>query len=99
MAFSFSYEYDAAGNRVKKTDDLTGSVTLYTFNSGNQVQLQSSPAGNTSFAYDRSGNLQTVQAPPSQVTTYAWNAESRRVSTTTASGVVLAVYDADGRRK
>src|SRR5262249_40631576 len=82
-----SYHYDNAGNRTS-TVTSAGTVT-YTPNAVNEY----TSVGSVPQAYDVNGNLTS-----DGVNTYTFDAESRLVSATTASGIVTYAYDPLMRR-
>jgi RHS repeat-associated protein len=88
-----SYEYDAAGRRVKMGGSyartaLPQALTSSTHNDGNQLTQR----GTATLTYDDNGNLTS-----DGVNTYTWNARNQLQS---MSGAVSATfqYDAFGRR-
>ena len=48
-----SYAYDAAGNRIRKTD--AHGETYYAFNRKNQLVCMEGPKGITRYIYDKEG--------------------------------------------
>jgi YD repeat-containing protein len=51
-----AYAYDAVGNRLSLTDNLTSEQILYTYDDFNKLLT----AGNRSFTYDADGNCTSV---------------------------------------
>jgi len=88
-----SYEYDAAGRRVKvggsySRTELPQSLASATYNAGNQLTQR----GGTNLTYDANGNLTGDGA-----NTYTWDARNKLVSIGGATTATF-VYDAFGRR-
>ncbi|MEG4294831.1 RHS repeat-associated core domain-containing protein, partial [Microcoleus sp. C2C3] len=97
-----SYTYDAVGNRLTKTDSVSG-VTTYTYNNLNQLDFLSAPGVVTDYTYDDSGNL-VSEVTGSNSTVYRWenDGENRLMGVTvTEGGVTRNVayqYNAQGIR-
>lgn len=98
MPYDISYEYDAAGNRTRKVDNLTAAVTTYTYDAANQLQTEQTAGGTTTYTFDAAGNMATIATPSTDVTTYVWDAENRRTAVQTPGGSTEAAYNADGLR-
>ena len=99
VAYSKSYTYDAVGNRLTKTDTLTGETTTSTYDAASQLVTSIDNAGTTSYTYDGNGNLTTIEDPSNAITTYTWDQENRRTKVELPSSeVVSSMYDGDGRR-
>ncbi len=49
---TYTYAYDAKGNRVSRTDKATGEVETYSYDSQNRLVGYSSPTTNASYVYD-----------------------------------------------
>jgi len=96
------YTYDAVGNRLTKTDSVSG-VTTYTYNNLNQLDFLSAPGVVTDYTYDDSGNL-VSEVTGSNSTVYRWenDGENRLMGVTvTEGGVTRNVayqYNAQGIR-
>jgi RHS repeat-associated protein len=83
-----SYTYDAVGNRLTKTDSVSG-VTTYTYNNLNQLDFLTAPGGVTDYTYDDSGNL-ISEVTGNNSTVYRWenDGENRLVGVTVTEGGV-----------
>ena len=96
---SIRYAYDAAGNRIRRTDSLSGTTT-YHYNS-DDLLLSTTGAESELFTYDASGNT-ISKVESDQTTTYSWDAEHRLTQATITqendTNVVTYGYDADGMR-
>ncbi len=86
-----SYQYDAAGNRLKMI--APEGTTDYSYDADNRL-LQ---AGPDKFYYDRNGNL-TARTTPTQTIHYSYDFENRLVSYQAISTTVQFIYDGDGNR-
>ena len=89
MLGDLSYEYDAAGRRVKMggsyaRQSLPPSLTSTTHNDANQLTQR----GTLTLSYDDNGNLTS-----DGVNTYTWNARNQLQS---MSGTVSASFQCDG---
>nr|WP_228057013.1 putative Ig domain-containing protein [Tychonema sp. LEGE 07203] len=97
-----SYTYDAVGNRLSKTDSVSG-VTTYTYNGLNQLSTSTTNGVATIYSYDSNGNL-ISEVTGSNSTVYRWenDGENRLVGVTvTEGGVTRNVgyqYNAQGIR-
>lgn len=83
------YEFDAAGNRAKVTDN--GTVTNYVANELDQYES----AGADTFAYDDDGNLQSRTSGAS-TTSYGWDEDGRLVSVNRNGALISYRYDYQG---
>lgn len=88
---SFTYGYDANGNRVSQADG-TGTTT-FTYDVLNRLTTGAYPGtyGSWSWIYDAVGN-RTSQTAPGGTTTYTYDANNRLIS----AGAVNYSYDANG---
>ncbi|AFZ10675.1 RHS repeat-associated core domain protein (plasmid) [Oscillatoria nigro-viridis PCC 7112] len=97
-----SYTYDAVGNRLTKTDSVSG-VTTYTYNNLNQLDFLTASGVVTDYTYDDSGNL-VSEVTGSNSTVYRWenDGENRLVGVTVNEGGVIRnigyKYNAQGIR-
>ncbi|WP_145234608.1 putative Ig domain-containing protein [Urbifossiella limnaea] len=85
------YDYDAAGNRRRVTDD--GVETDYTANDLNQY----TQVGGVTYTFDADGNLKS-KTENGVTTTYAFDAENRLTGVTGPDGAWTYRYDALGNR-
>jgi RHS repeat-associated protein len=85
---STSYDYDAAGNRVK------AGATTYGFNNLNQLTSSSNGA---TYDYDNAGRLIEVD-PGETSTTYSWNVLDELTSVDTGAQEIDYAFDAFGRQ-
>ena len=96
-----SYTYDAVGNRLSKTDSVSG-VTTYTYNNLNQLSTTTNGVA-TIYSYDNNGNL-ISEVTGSNSTVYRWanNGENRLMGVTVNEGGVTRnvgyQYNAQGIR-
>ncbi|MFB8798301.1 MAG: putative Ig domain-containing protein [Microcoleus sp.] len=97
-----SYTYDAVGNRLTKTDSVSG-VTTYTYNSLNQLSTSVTNGLTTTYIYDSNGNL-ISEVTGSNSTVYRWenDGENRLMGVTVNEGGVTRnvgyQYNAQGIR-
>lgn len=93
---ALTYTYDAAGNRLSRTDG-EGSRT-YTYLPGYRLAASSSPAGDESFAHDADGRVRQITRE-GKTWELSWD-EDDRLSAVTGreGGPVTYTHDADGRR-
>ncbi len=97
-SFDFSYEYDGAGNRTKKIDNLTSEVTAYVYDSANQLISMEGPDGITTFDWDAAGNMIAKHAPEG-TTTYTWDYRNRLTQIAPPVGdPINFAYNAMGQR-
>ncbi len=94
-AYSTSYSYDAAGNRLTQND--SGAVTTYTYDEANRLVTEENSSGVTTYSYDDDGN-RTQKETSSELTVYTWDEDSRLVVAEPVAGLVTLTYRADGRR-
>jgi RHS repeat-associated protein len=82
-----NYTYDAAGNRLSRSDN--GVTTSYAYDFAGRL----TSAGTTGFTYDVAGNVTSAGS-----STYTWD-WAGRLSTATVGGVTSTyTYDGDGLR-
>jgi RHS repeat-associated protein len=97
-----TYTYDAVGNRLSKTDSVSG-VTTYTYNSLNQLDFLTDNNVFTDYTYDDNGNL-ISEVTGNNSTVYRWvnDGENRLVGVTVSEGGVtrnvVYQYNAQGVR-
>jgi RHS repeat-associated protein len=94
-----SYEYDAVGNRTKRTDYLN-QITTYTYDNLNRLTNVTYPdvTENITLAYDNISRL-TTATKNAQNVTFVYNNRNWITSTTDVHGKVVAMtYDAAGNR-
>lgn len=93
---ALAYTYDAAGNRLSRTDGA-GSRT-YTYLPGYRLAASSSPAGDESYAHDAEGRVREITRE-GDTWELAWDEDDRLSAVTgRAGGPVAYTHDADGRR-
>lgn len=87
-----AYTYDAAGNRLTRTD--AAGTTSYDYGAANELLS----AGAASFTHDRDGNL-VAKTTPAGTTSFTWDQENRltRINPPTGPPVEFA-YDGVGRQ-
>jgi len=81
-----SYNYDAVGNLLEKTDHETQQTTTYTYNEADQIT-------NTGFGYDDNGN-QTAEPGA----TYEYDSQNRMTGAMKGGVTYSYSYDGDGNR-
>jgi RHS repeat-associated protein len=94
-----SYEYDAVGNRTKRTDYLN-QITAYTYDNLNRLTNVTYPdvTENITLAYDNISRL-TTATKNAQNVTFVYNNRNWMTSTTDVHGKIVAMtYDAAGNR-
>ena len=93
-AFHCTYTYDAAGNRLSKTDVVAGVTTNWTYGTMNQVlTVQVGEAEAVEYTYDLNGNLLSDGHAA-----YTWTEDSRMASMTVADTTWTFTYNALGYR-
>ncbi|MDQ7095910.1 RHS repeat-associated core domain-containing protein [Desulfosporosinus sp. PR] len=104
---TITYQYDAVGNRTKKT--VNGSaVTNYTYDAANELTAVNGQAysydangnltgnGTKTFVYDAENHLTQVKASGGNtLATYTYDYTGKRTSMTTASGTIYYHYAGD----
>jgi RHS repeat-associated protein len=97
-----SYTYDAVGNRLTKTDSVSG-LTTYTYNNLNQLDFLTAENVVTDYTYDDNGNL-ISEVTGNNSTVYRWanDGENRLMGVTVNEGGVTRnvayQYNAQGIR-
>ncbi|MEH2105914.1 hypothetical protein [Nostoc sp.] len=101
---TIGYDYDLAGNRLKRNDsDPSSGLTTYVYDKNNRLTSQTSGTKVTQYTYDNNGSMLTSNDGTNSVV-YQWinDGENRLVgvTTTNASGSSQSkyIYDADGNR-
>jgi RHS repeat-associated protein len=98
-----TYTYDAVGNRLTKTDSVSGVTTTYTYNNLNQLDFLTDNNVVTDYTYDDNGNL-ISEVTGNNSTVYRWvnDGENRLVGATVSEGGVTRnvgyQYNAQGVR-
>ena len=93
-AFHCTYAYDAAGNRLAKTDVVADITTTWTYGAMNQVlTVQTGEAEAVEYAYDLNGNLLSDGHAA-----YTWTEDSRMATMTVADTTWTFTYNALGYR-
>ncbi len=111
---SYTYEYDAVGNRIKMTE-ADGGVTTYTYDALNRLTKATYPGGSfQEFTYDAVGNRLSLRdaagitrytydaadrLQKAGATTYAWNKNGGLIRKTDKDGITTYDYDFDDRLK
>jgi len=94
QAYSRTYSYDAAGNRLTSSDGA--NLTSSSYDAANQLETSQSDTALTSYQYDGAGNRISEEADGAQ-TSYTWNQENRLVELGLPTGEVQTmVYAGDG---
>jgi RHS repeat-associated protein len=93
---SFSYQYDAVGNRVYSIED--GVHTKYTYDDNDRLQKQ----GGVTYQYDNNGNTIRI-AEEGNVMLLSYDSDDRLTKVITeengqATSTVTYAYDANGNR-
>ncbi len=86
-----TYEYDAAGNRVRTI--INGNTTNYTTSDLNQY----TSAGTITYVYDADGNL-TSKTDGGVTTTYTYDEENQLLEVSTPTDTWTYTYDGLGNR-
>jgi len=104
---TISYGYDAVGNRLTKTDSVSG-VTAYTYDYNDrlfkeELKQKGVLVGSVEYEYDNNGNTKTKTRKDAdgnvvETVTYSWNKENRLVGVSAPNLSVSYAYDADGVR-
>ncbi|MBN2143713.1 MAG: RHS repeat protein, partial [Candidatus Aureabacteria bacterium] len=96
---SCAFSYDAAGNRLSKTEN--GISTTYTYNNLNQLTQALENGVQTDFVYDLNGNL-LQETNANQIMTYGYNFLNKVASinkvTATENITLSMVYNSEGKR-
>jgi RHS repeat-associated protein len=95
VIFHAVYTYDAAGNRLTKTEN--GITTHYTYNNLNQLVSEISSNETISYAYNLLGQLSTKASSVSGTVSYAYNELVKLSAVTAPDGSVSTLsYDLNG---
>ena len=90
------YTYDAAGNRLTKTE--VGTLTTYAVDDNDRLQSETTTGTTTLYTYDDNGNT-TGKAKPGSWTRYTFDEANRLVRTQDSAGLDVATgYGAEGVR-
>jgi RHS repeat-associated protein len=99
-AYTNAYQYDNAGNRVKKTRTGGGAEAIaYQYDNNDQLTNEvSSVNGTTTYRYDQNGSL-TNRTQGSTVNSYVYDA-ANKLRSVTVNGTLAAsyLYDEQGIR-
>jgi RHS repeat-associated protein len=99
---TIGYDYDLVGNRLSKTDSLSG-LTSYTYDRNNRLKDTTQGTKVTNFTYDNNGSLKR-RSDGTQTVTYDWinDGENRLIgvnsSTSDGTSITQYIYDAFGSR-
>jgi RHS repeat-associated protein len=102
---TWSYAYDAVGNRLSETNPTaTPGTSTFTYDANDRL-VSATGMKQASYTYDAAGNLLTETHPPAVtgnpdlVSQYRWDAEGRLVGFTPpgATTGITYRYDADGQ--
>ena len=92
-----NYEYDLAGNRLKK--DEGGSVTSYVYDANDQLTSETNAASVvTSFTYDDNGSLLSEASNGVTTVTYTYDLAKRLASVSRGTNTTSFLYDHQGVR-
>lgn len=95
---TMGYGYDLVGNRLSKTDSLSGSTT-YNYDNNNRLNRTTEGSKLTNFTYDNNGSMKT-RSSGTETVTYDWvnDGENRLIGVTNGTSASQFVYDAFGTR-
>ncbi|MEZ2277233.1 MAG: polymorphic toxin-type HINT domain-containing protein [Microcoleus sp.] len=95
---TIGYGYDLVGNRLTKTDTLSGSTT-YSYDNNNRLNRTTEGSKLTNFTYDNNGSLKT-RSSGTETVTYDWinDGENRLIGVNNGTSGSQFVYDAFGSR-
>jgi RHS repeat-associated protein len=89
------YTYDAAGNRLTKTDP--GGLTTYAYDANDRLLTATSPGAAFTYGYDANGNLLQV-SDGVNTTSYTYDGENRLSAVENGSNLAAYRYDLGGDR-
>ena len=91
------YQYDAFGNRMRKTSD--GIETIYSYNEADQLISKREAESETTYTYDRRGNITTMCIDGNTSKRFVYGAANRLDKVIDSSGLASEyMYDAAGQR-
>lgn len=91
------YQYDAFGNRMRKTSD--GIETIYSYNEAEQLISKREAESETTYTYDRRGNITTMCVDGNTSKRFVYGAANRLDKVIDSSGLASEyIYDAAGQR-
>jgi RHS repeat-associated protein len=93
---TISFSYDDVGNRLSKSDTVSGSTT-YVFDHNDRLLFELSALGTSTYTFDDNGNVLT-KTSPSGFTQFAYDARNLMIEATVGSNVHAYGYDVDGAR-
>ncbi|NLD15603.1 MAG: RHS repeat protein, partial [Gammaproteobacteria bacterium] len=97
-AITYTFAYDAYGNRIKTTDPL-GHTTQLSYNSQGLPTQQTDALNNVSrYSYDAAGHLLTATNALNETVTHTYDARGRKIKSLSAEGLEqISHYDSAGR--
>ena len=96
-----TYDYDAAGNRVRlhREGDRSGEVTFTYDEDDRLIRSQSTRDGACEYTYDAAGRLVSKTAEGEEATEYLYGVEDRLEAVSQGGRLLMAAtYDGDGNR-
>lgn len=91
------YQYDAFGNRMRKTSDSI--ETIYSYNEADQLISKREAESETTYTYDRRGNITTMCVDGNTSKRFVYGAANRLDKVIDSSGLASEyIYDAAGQR-
>ena len=91
------YQYDAFGNRMRKTSD--GIETIYSYNEADQLISKREAESETTYTYDRRGNITGMCVDGNTSKRFVYGAANRLDKVIDSSGLASEyIYDAAGQR-
>ena len=93
---TFTYTYDAVGNRISRNDSASG-MTTYTYDADHRLLHEDGPAGTIVYEHDAAGNV-TRRSGPGLDVHYAYDVDGHLVQADDGTDVADYLYDADGVR-
>jgi RHS repeat-associated protein len=93
--YSYTYTYDAVGNRLTSTQG--GTTRQSSYNSRDQLLIEGNTSSSTVYTYDAAGRLRT-QSGNGSLLTYHWSDEDRLAAITGGASPIEYTYDFEGRR-
>ena len=92
----YTYAYDSVGNRVRKTTETDGfvSITEYSYNNRNQLVSETTNGQETVYSYDANGNLLNRSGAAGN-SMYTYDTRNRLISYVEDYGAKQETYDYD----